>query len=58
MNWWKRLSNRFKKYEKWIEIKVPNYLQNKEDNFFKDDNEMLNDEEGVLEELELRREEE
>ena len=52
MNWWKRLSNRFKKYEKWIEIKVPNYLQNKENNFFKDDKEMLSDEERVLQELE------
>ncbi len=58
MNWWKRLSNRFKKYEKWIEIKVPNYLQNKEDNFFKDDNEMLNDKENVLSELEIGKEEE
>jgi hypothetical protein len=58
MRWWKRFSNRFKKYEKWIEIKVPDYLQNREDTFFKDDDEMLNDEERVLQELELGREEE
>ena len=55
MKWWKRLSDRFKKYEEWIEIKVPDNLQDKEDNFFKDDEEILSDEERVLQELESRR---
>ena len=58
MKWWKRLSDRFKKYERWIEIKVPDNLQNKEDNFFKDDEEMLSDEERVLQKLESGGEEE
>ena len=56
MNWWKRLSNRFRKYEKWIEIKVPKYLQNKEDDFLKDEEEMLDEIPKDIDEL--RREEE
>lgn len=51
MNWWKRLSNRFRKYEKWIEIKIPDYMKNKEDDFFKDDKEILDDEENVLQKI-------
>jgi len=59
MNLWKRFTNRFKKYEKWIEIKIPKYLQNKDDDLFKkDDEEMLDDERSVIKELDLEREEE
>ena len=57
MSLWKRLSNRFKRYEKWIEIKVPRYLQNREDPFIRD-REILDDEENVLQNLKLEREEE
>lgn len=57
MNWWKRFTNKFKKYEKWIEIKVPEYFRNnKENDFLKDEEDMLGDEESVLQKL--RREEE
>ncbi|MBW2981291.1 hypothetical protein KY343_00280 [Candidatus Woesearchaeota archaeon] len=57
MTWWKRFTNRFKKYEKWIEIKIPKYLQNQDNDPFKKDNEEILDDEGsVLQEL--RKEEE
>ncbi len=53
MKLWKKLSRYLKGHEKWIEIKLPEYFKrdNKEEN-------PLNDEESVLKDLELEREEE
>ena len=54
MNWWKKLLNRFKRYEEWIEIKVPENFKKIEDSFFNDEDEISQD----IDEDEIRREEE
>jgi len=55
MKFWKKLYKYLKGHDKWIEIKVPEYLKNRENNFFK------KDEEGILHDIDedsIRREEE
>jgi hypothetical protein len=59
MKLWKKLSKYLKGHEKWIEIKLPEYFKrNNKDDLLKDKEEMLDDEDKVLQELELEREEE
>jgi hypothetical protein len=56
MKFWKKLYNYLKGYEKWIEIKIPDYLKNKENDLFKKD-----EEEGIfqdIDEADIRKEEE
>jgi len=58
MNLLKKLYKYFKGHEKWIEIKLPDYFKKKEDGFLKDDEEILDEEDSVLRNLELGKEEE
>ncbi|MBW2966566.1 hypothetical protein KY342_05670 [Candidatus Woesearchaeota archaeon] len=57
MRLWKKLYNYLKGYDKWIEIKIPNYFKNRENDFFKkDDEEMVNE---ISQDInEIRKEEE
>ena len=52
MSLWKKISNKFKRYEEWIEIKVPDYLKNKRDDLFDDEERISQDFDDIRKEEE------